>query len=517
MPVHDVGPYVHRALESVLEQSFSDLEVVVVDDGSTDDSATIVKAIAESDQRVRVVRQDNAGLGAARNVGVRHARGAFLAFADGDDVVPPGSYEAMVSTLVTTGSDMVVGTLERLGGETRRMGRLMRENHARRREAVTLVQMPQMLADVFAVNKVFRRTFWDDAGLQFPEDTRYEDQPTMTRAFLAADRFDVLAQTVYRWRRRRDRSSITQNRHRIEDLRDRVETKRTATRAVMEAHPELKDLWYGTILPVDLWAYFEAATRCSDEYWQLLREATRELWNDSTVPFTATRVPVHQRLMGWLVVDDRRADLRRLIDALDAGDRVMAFAIRGDAVVWQVPGIDTGPLPESTWTLGPHELEWEARILEATWDGDGVLTVRGFALAENVPTGGRSTALTASLRGPAGRCQELEVRTRPEPRATLRMGRAGQDFDDCGFELSIDLRELVRRYPCETAATAVWRLRLDRTVESLRVGGGVTSYRTAAVDRRWHPVNPGVEARLRDAKGSLVLDVRDRVGGTQSA
>jgi CDP-glycerol glycerophosphotransferase len=508
MPVHNVGPYVDRALESVLQQSFRDLEVVVVDDGSTDDSATIVDAVAERDPRVRVVRRANSGLGAARNVGVGLARGACLAFADSDDVVPPGAYEAMMSTLETTGSDLVVGTLERLGGQTRRMGRLMRENHARRREGVTLSEMPQILADVFAVNKVFRRSFWDDAGLRFPTGTRYEDQPTMTRAFLAADRFDVLAQTVYRWRRRRDQSSITQNRHSIEDLRDRMETKRVATRAVMGQHPELKDLWFGTILPVDLWAYFEAGARSSDHYWQLLRETTREFWNDSTLPFTETRVPVHQRLMGWLVVNDRRPELTRLVSALDDTSRALRLEIRDDDVVWCLPDLgDRAAPPPSTYTLAPHELEWETRILDATWSG-GVLTLRGFALIENVPTGGRRTTLAAELTGPQGRHHVLTPRPRVEPRATLRMGRPGQDFDDCGFEVDIDVHRLVRDCPPDAGATRVWRLGFERTVDSYRRSGRVTGYRTATVDRSWHHVGGALHARLRDVRGSLVLDLR---------
>jgi glycosyltransferase involved in cell wall biosynthesis len=520
MPVYDVAPYLPEALDSVLGQSFDDLEVVVVDDGSTDESSSIAAGYAQRDPRVRVVRQQNAGLGAARNAGVAHAQGCHLTFADGDDVVPPGSYEAMMAALERTGSDMVVGTLERLGGRARRMGRLMRENHARRREGVTLAEMPQMLADVFAVNKVFRRSFWDEAGLSFPVGTRYEDQPTMTRAFLAAERFDVLAQTVYLWRRRDDQSSITQNRHHLDDLRERMETKRTATRAVMTAHPELSELWFGTILPIDLWSYFEAAACVSDDYWRMLRDATREFWNDSTLPFTETRVPVHQRLMGWLVVNDRRDDLTRLVEVLDARSRVLPLHISEGEVVWRLSemGLDLGEVPASTYRLAPHELEWETRILDTTWD-DGVLTLHGFALNENVPTGGRSTTLTALLAGTEGARETLAPRPRTEPRATKRMGRPGQDFHDCGFEVDIDVAALVRRCPPAEDTTSTWRFRFERTVDELRRAGGVTGYRTATVDRSWHQVCATAEARLRDVRGSLVLDIRRTrpVGATSAA
>src|SRR5436853_3610991 len=88
VPVHDVEEYVGEALASILDQDYRRLEVVVVDDGSTDSSGQVADSIAARDSRVRVVHTANHGLGAARNEGVRHAAGELLAFADSDDVVP---------------------------------------------------------------------------------------------------------------------------------------------------------------------------------------------------------------------------------------------------------------------------------------------------------------------------------------------------------------------------------------------------------------------------------------------
>jgi hypothetical protein len=87
------------------------------------------------------------------------------------------------------------------------------------------------------------------------------------------------------------------------------------------------------------------------------------------------------------------------------------------------------------------------------------------------------------------------------------MGRPGQDFDDCGFHLEIDLAQLAQDHP-PTDGTDTWRLRFVREVDTLSRRGGVTGYRTDAVDRSWQPVHDDVEARLRDVEGSLVLDLR---------
>lgn len=318
VPIYNVAAYLPDCLASVLAQPFDDIEVVVVDDGSTDRSAAIARRVADGDSRVRVVSRRNGGLGAARNTGVEQCRGELLTFLDGDDVLPADAYTRMVSVLDDTGSDLVIGALDRQKAGTQTRLPRMARNHEVDRFGVTVEEMPLILADVFAVNKVFRRDFWDGEGLRFPVGVRYEDQPTLTRALFAARRFDVLADTVYVWLIREDGSSITQQRHRLADLEDRLLTKRWSTRTVVErGSPTVQRVWYADVLPVDMWEYFRAVPECSDDYWAALRNGVRELWNDSTVRFWETELPPRQRRMGRMVVEDRREELVRFLK--DAG------------------------------------------------------------------------------------------------------------------------------------------------------------------------------------------------------
>ncbi|HET8615927.1 MAG TPA: glycosyltransferase family 2 protein [Actinomycetales bacterium] len=320
MPLYEVEEYLPACLDSIATQPFEDYELVVVDDGSPDASGDIASSYARRDNRILVIRRPNGGQGAARNTGVRAARGRLLTFVDSDDMLPPDAWSRMVDTLGQTASDLVVGNVERDDGNRRWTPPLMRVNHARDRLAVTVDEMPLVLADVFPWNKVYRRAFWDAAGLGFPEGVRYEDQPALTRAFLAARAFDVLSETVYLWRVRGDRSSITQRRHEITDLRDRFDTKRTSA-LLVEQHgvAEVARVFHADVLPVDMWEYFRAVPGCSEEFWQLLVAGVRELWNHRTVAFEHTSVPVQQRLMGWLVAAGRRDDLVRLLEFIDRG------------------------------------------------------------------------------------------------------------------------------------------------------------------------------------------------------
>src|SRR4051794_12641748 len=120
VPAYDVAAYLPACLDSVLAQAPSlgrtGLEVVVVDDGSPDESGEIAEGYAARDPRVRVVHIENRGLGAARNEGLRHVRGDLLMFADSDDVVPPGAYAVLLRQLTRTGSDFVSGSVARLEG-----------------------------------------------------------------------------------------------------------------------------------------------------------------------------------------------------------------------------------------------------------------------------------------------------------------------------------------------------------------------------------------------------------------
>src|SRR5699024_3964965 len=145
--------------------------------------------------------------GAARNEGLRHVRGDYLGFADSDDVVPPTAYAALVGSLQRSGSDLATGSIVRWEGETLTEPPWMRRLHHPPREGSSVLDHPELLGDVFAWNKVYRRSFWEGADLGWPEGLHYEDQPTTTRAFPAADGIDVLPEVVYHWRTRHDGTS----------------------------------------------------------------------------------------------------------------------------------------------------------------------------------------------------------------------------------------------------------------------------------------------------------------------
>lgn len=353
VPVYDVADYLPAALDSLLSQTHRHLDVVVVDDGSTDDSGAVADRYAARDHRVRVVHTDNHGLGAARNEGLRHVRGDYVGFLDSDDAVPRDAYAVLLASLERSGSDFVTGSIVRWEGDALVEPPWMRRLHRPRRTAIGIGEHPEILGDVFAWNKLFRRTFWDSAGLSWPEGIRYEDQPTTTRAYLDG-RFDVLPEVVYRWRIRRDGTSITQQRSSLHDLQDRWETKRMALESVT-AHgdPEVRRVFVDRVLAGDLQRYFVEIPGCSDEWWALLHTGVVALWGDRSLVHSGL-TPAH-RLTGWLVEQDRREEAAAVMTYVAELGRPVDRVVTPDGTRIEVPGIDPGTVDPAALMLRPGE------------------------------------------------------------------------------------------------------------------------------------------------------------------
>ncbi|SCD48542.1 CDP-glycerol glycerophosphotransferase [Streptomyces sp. SolWspMP-sol7th] len=179
VPVYDVETYLPACLDSLAAQTLREIEVVVVDDGSPDGSALIAEEYARRDPRFRLVRQENQGLGAARNTGIdaAHPEAEFLAFVDSDDMVPADAYRLMLASLDASGSDFATGNVRHI--DSRRvwqspMHRFLGTG-AEQRTHVTRKQ--KLLTDRIACNKVFRKEFWTRHGLRFPVGVLYDGHP----------------------------------------------------------------------------------------------------------------------------------------------------------------------------------------------------------------------------------------------------------------------------------------------------------------------------------------------------
>ncbi|MDD7369153.1 MAG: glycosyltransferase family 2 protein [Berryella intestinalis] len=212
VPVYNVERFLEECLDSVLAQTFPDFEVVCVNDGSTDSSPLILEQYRARDERIVVVSQENAGLSAARNTGLRHARGEYVAFLDSDDYLAPSMLEKTVAKADEAGAQIVVfdywlyfdGTGDT--GTYRDQALYERLNGS----VFDLAAAPEMARFIGVWDRLFRRDFIEENGLRYIEGRIYEDVSFCVESLVRAERIALLSDHLYYYRRD-VAGSITQN------------------------------------------------------------------------------------------------------------------------------------------------------------------------------------------------------------------------------------------------------------------------------------------------------------------
>jgi CDP-glycerol glycerophosphotransferase len=227
-----------RAVESVLRQSLRNVEVVISDDHSTDDTPRVAQVLATQDPRVRYTRlaANSGGCGVPRNEGLRHTRAPFVMFLDSDDELERHACYNLLRMAVEEGCDVASGLCRRYHVESDSWTSWYKDLYQERRVIEDMEDEPRFLFDSISTNKLYRRSFLDQHRLAFPERVKYEDLQFTARLYALVGRFGVIPETVYHWRiyHEDERRTITHQRSTPTNLADRLHAIRVA-RAILEA------------------------------------------------------------------------------------------------------------------------------------------------------------------------------------------------------------------------------------------------------------------------------------------
>lgn len=201
IPVYKVERYLERCVDSVRAQTYANLEIILVDDGSPDRCGEICDAYAREDERIRVIHKENGGLSDARNVGAKEGRGKYLLFVDSDDYISEELIQKTVSAAEETGCDMVLFSHFHVeGGRTEVRGEELPSG-----QPLELKTEKQLLLTAPAAwLKLFRREFYERSGIRFPKGLYYEDLNTMPKFVLTAERIVYLNEPLYYYMVRQD-------------------------------------------------------------------------------------------------------------------------------------------------------------------------------------------------------------------------------------------------------------------------------------------------------------------------
>ena len=177
VPVYNVENYLERCLESIINQTFSNIEIICVDDGSTDRSGELLDKYEEIDSRIIVIHKENEGVSSARNAALSHVKGRFVYFIDSDDWIEGNAIEEFVSCMKEEVDVVVAGaSVEDEGGDTATNIEMLRKKYAQKRSGVFFLD-DNLIKDMTVVvwDKLFRYDIIRKAGISFLEGRKFED------------------------------------------------------------------------------------------------------------------------------------------------------------------------------------------------------------------------------------------------------------------------------------------------------------------------------------------------------
>ena len=196
VPVYNVAGYLPRCVDSILNQTYGNLEILLVDDGSADDSGRICDEYAEKDPRIRVIHKENGGLSSARNAGLDVSSGQYVGFVDSDDWIEPEMYAELLALMERNYAQLVCAGRYDVNGDTgeKTMGLCPQSRERISGEALAGRIFLWDHCDSSACDKLYRRELFD--GIRYPEGKTCEDVPVTYRLALKA-RWAVLCDQPY--------------------------------------------------------------------------------------------------------------------------------------------------------------------------------------------------------------------------------------------------------------------------------------------------------------------------------
>ncbi|WP_053360606.1 CDP-glycerol glycerophosphotransferase family protein [Bacillus sp. FJAT-27251] len=207
-PVFNVEEYIKETLDSLISQTLKDIEIIMIDDGSSDRSPEIIEEYALKYHNIVFIKQENAGPGQARNNGLEVARGEYISFLDSDDILPSDALESMYNAAKDQKADVIIGmSLSFNKNETWFIGSHL-NNGVYDPGEKDLVSNPGLLYSLGPCNKLYHRSVVKD--IRFPKDIKVtEDQPFVIEAFLKAHKIYTLDKIIYNYRSRDTETNLS--------------------------------------------------------------------------------------------------------------------------------------------------------------------------------------------------------------------------------------------------------------------------------------------------------------------
>lgn len=272
---YNVADYLEECLDSLANQTYKLVEIIMIDDCSTDNDKTknIVDKYGERYENFHAYHNpQNLGLSDTRNRGVKIAKGDYIAFVDGDDIVPKNAYRDLINSVAMTGSQVATGFVRRFDKFRDKPSYLHKKAISDTIQQTDLERNPELVYDSTSWNKLYSLPMVREHNMTFPANMLYEDIPFVMRAFVIASHessIDILSNVVYRWRwRDGDSKSITQVKNAMKPYGDRLKILNMVRDYFLKAHvsQRILDTFYVKVLMIDIPLFMDDIADADDDF-----------------------------------------------------------------------------------------------------------------------------------------------------------------------------------------------------------------------------------------------------------
>ena len=290
IPVYNVENYLNECLDSVTSQTLDDVEIICIDDGSTDNSPYILKEYQKKDSRIKIITKENGGQATARNLGIKEAQGEYITFVDSDDFIEPTMFEKLYTKAKDNNLDIAMCKIATYDNQTEEIKNnvwyymlgVFRDfekdifNHKDTKEFTCHIA-------VTPYNKIYKTTLLKENNILFPEGLIFEDEKFFYDTYLRAKRVSIVDEFLYYYRINRKGSTVDTIKD--NDFSDIVPISKLIRETFKETnnYEDYKILLSNRFIHLQLARFTQTSQKYKENFFNLLKSDLEEVLADRTI------------------------------------------------------------------------------------------------------------------------------------------------------------------------------------------------------------------------------------------
>lgn len=290
VPVYNTEPYLCECLDSIINQTIENTEIICVNDGSTDNSLEILERYAKMDSRIKIFTIENSGSSIARNYGMSHAKGEYVGFVDSDDYIDLEMFEKLYAKSKAKNLDICMCKISTFEDGTDIVNDnvwyfALNDFNNLKEDVFTHKDTKEFICGIAVTpfNKIYKRSFIEKNNIEFPKNIIFEDEVFFYDCYLRAKRVSIVKENLYYYRRNREGSIVEQTDDK--DFSDMVKIFKLIRDIFIETdnYEEYKTILSNHFISVEIWRYGLTSQKYRESFFKELKEDTSKVCEDKKV------------------------------------------------------------------------------------------------------------------------------------------------------------------------------------------------------------------------------------------